>query len=138
MKAGGGGPGGGVGTVDDADSGRDREFEPKAARSAAVRPSSPRLPPLRSGTMLWQHPSNPISKPEAAEMPFVVIAGLPGKVYVPSPPRAGGNKHPCPDCHSCQVCAETRCDLCRSRRDGPASRAGRDPGGDSRRDGSER
>ncbi len=46
-------------------------------------------------------------------MPFVSVAGLPGKVYVPEKNPDGEKKHPCPDCFSCQMCCDTRCAVCR-------------------------
>ena len=46
-------------------------------------------------------------------MPFVKVPGLKGKVYVPEQPPEAPKKHPCPDCFSCQMCADSRCQVCR-------------------------
>lgn len=48
-------------------------------------------------------------------MPFVVVPDLTGKVYVPEQNPDRAQKHPCPDCHTCQMCAESRCRVCRNR-----------------------
>lgn len=45
-------------------------------------------------------------------MPFVKISGLKGKVYVPEPQPVELKKHPCRDCFSCQMCADSRCSVC--------------------------
>jgi len=45
-------------------------------------------------------------------MPFVNIPGLKGKVYVPDPDTDTPKKNPCPDCFSCQMCADNRCHVC--------------------------
>jgi len=34
-----------------------------------------------------------------------------GLLYAPEG-APGGKKHPCPDCHFCQWCADSRCDAC--------------------------
>ena len=46
-------------------------------------------------------------------MPFVRLPGLEGKVYVPQTNSDGLKKHPCKDCHSCQMCSDDRCAVCR-------------------------
>ena len=33
--------------------------------------------------------------------------------------KAGQKKHPCPDCHFCQFCAEIRCIACRRKKQNP-------------------
>ncbi len=43
------------------------------------------------------------------------VPGLAGKVYVPEPFFEQPKKHPCPDCHACQMCGDDRCHLCRKR-----------------------
>jgi len=45
-------------------------------------------------------------------MPFVEIKGFPGKVYVPEAQPNALKKNPCPDCFSCQQCADIRCQAC--------------------------
>jgi hypothetical protein len=45
-------------------------------------------------------------------MPFVNVPGLKGKVYVPDQDPDTPKKNPCPDCFSCQMCAENRCHVC--------------------------
>jgi len=45
-------------------------------------------------------------------MPFIEINGLPGKVYVPDKAPASQKKNKCPDCFSCQLCSDTRCQVC--------------------------
>lgn len=45
-------------------------------------------------------------------MPFVNVPGLKGKVYVPDPDPDTPKKNPCPDCFSCQMCADSRCQVC--------------------------
>ncbi|CAB1085508.1 hypothetical protein D1AOALGA4SA_12996 [Olavius algarvensis Delta 1 endosymbiont] len=48
-------------------------------------------------------------------MPFVKIAGLKGKVYVPQAPDGFSKKHPCRECFSCQNCSGDRCRVCLSQ-----------------------
>jgi hypothetical protein len=45
-------------------------------------------------------------------MPFIEISGFPGKVYVPEPQPDTQKKNKCPDCFSCQRCADIRCQIC--------------------------
>lgn len=45
-------------------------------------------------------------------MPFVKMEGLRGMIYVPEPKPGDPKKHPCPDCFSCQMCADSRCSVC--------------------------
>lgn len=42
---------------------------------------------------------------------FREAKGLPGKIF--EPPGCAEKKHPCPDCYSCQWCADERCRKCR-------------------------
>ncbi|HEY1405583.1 MAG TPA: hypothetical protein VF857_03150 [Spirochaetota bacterium] len=46
-------------------------------------------------------------------MPFVRIEGEEGLFFVPE--ESETKKHPCPDCYSCQWCADERCALCLKR-----------------------
>ena len=46
-------------------------------------------------------------------MPFVTIAGVTGRVYVPKKSSCMPCKHPCADCYSCQFCSDDRCSVCR-------------------------
>ena len=46
-------------------------------------------------------------------MPFKNLPGLPGKVYIPEQDPDAPKKHNCPDCFSCQMCSDTRCQACR-------------------------
>ncbi len=48
-------------------------------------------------------------------MPFVRLPGVEGKVYVPEADSKGRKKHPCKDCHSCQMCSDDRCAVCRGQ-----------------------
>ena len=45
-------------------------------------------------------------------MPFVNVPGLKGKVYVPEADDQAPKKNPCPDCFSCQMCGDSRCQVC--------------------------
>ncbi|HIJ56793.1 MAG TPA: hypothetical protein HPQ03_11810 [Deltaproteobacteria bacterium] len=47
-------------------------------------------------------------------MAFVTIPGIEGKVYVPDEKPDCAKKHNCRDCHSCQMCGDTRCQVCRT------------------------
>ncbi len=42
------------------------------------------------------------------------IPGLKGKIYIPDARPGQPKKHPCPDCHACQMCSEDRCNVCRT------------------------
>lgn len=55
-------------------------------------------------------------------MPFIMVPGLSGKVYVPEPCAAASKKHPCRDCFGCQQCSEDRCSLCRDAGPGAPGR----------------
>lgn len=45
-------------------------------------------------------------------MPFVKVPGLKGRLYVPETNDKTLKKHPCKDCHACQVCSDDRCSVC--------------------------
>jgi len=45
-------------------------------------------------------------------MPFVNIPGFEGKIYEPKKRPGRLRKHDCPDCYSCQMCGEERCQVC--------------------------
>jgi hypothetical protein len=51
---------------------------------------------------------------QGANMSFVSVPGLKGKVYVPDESREGSKKYPCKDCFSCQQCSDDRCRVCLS------------------------
>ena len=46
-------------------------------------------------------------------MAFVKIPGIKGKIYEPDNRSDSKKKHDCQDCYSCQMCSDTRCDVCR-------------------------
>ena len=46
-------------------------------------------------------------------MPFVIMPGITGKIYVPEDNTVCEKKHKCKDCFSCQMCGDERCQLCR-------------------------
>ncbi len=48
-------------------------------------------------------------------MPFVDLPDGTGKVYVPEKKQGCRQKHPCPDCFSCQMCSDDRCQRCLGR-----------------------
>jgi hypothetical protein len=48
-------------------------------------------------------------------MSFVDLPDGTGKIYVPEKKQGGGQKHPCPDCFSCQLCSDERCQRCLGR-----------------------
>lgn len=48
-------------------------------------------------------------------MPFVDLPDGTGKVYVPEKQQGCRQKHPCPDCFSCQMCSDDRCQRCLGR-----------------------
>jgi len=56
-------------------------------------------------------------------MPWMRMPGLAGKVYVPEDDGQAPKKHPCPTCHACQWCDETRCRVCRECGSGHAEAA---------------
>jgi hypothetical protein len=51
------------------------------------------------------------------ELRFVKVAGM-ENVYQPCAGVVEGDskKHPCPDCHFCQFCSDSRCHACRGAR----------------------
>jgi hypothetical protein len=61
-------------------------------------------------------------------MPFVRIDNLPGKVYVPPGWASTPRKHPCRDCHCCQMCSDDRCAVCRLECRPDERRPGKDSG----------
>jgi len=42
------------------------------------------------------------------------VPGLKGKIYIPDARPGQPKKHPCPDCHVCQMCNDDRCNVCRA------------------------
>jgi hypothetical protein len=49
---------------------------------------------------------------------FVALAGV-EKVYEPNADAGPvARKHPCPDCHFCQSCSDSRCQACRGDKNG--------------------
>jgi hypothetical protein len=48
-------------------------------------------------------------------MPFADLPDGTGKVYIPEKIQGGRQKHPCPDCFSCQLCSDDRCARCLGR-----------------------
>jgi hypothetical protein len=48
-------------------------------------------------------------------MPFVRDSRIKGLVFVPDDSSQPPKKHPCPDCHLCQMCPEIKCGLCMKR-----------------------
>ena len=52
-------------------------------------------------------------------MPFIRVPGLQGKVFVPENDCRTRKKYPCKDCHSCQMCSDDRCAVCRGQKDKP-------------------
>lgn len=52
---------------------------------------------------------------------FQAMCGL-SRVYQPKQGATGAQKkHPCPDCHFCQLCSDVRCQSCRKSHCGPPS-----------------
>jgi hypothetical protein len=50
---------------------------------------------------------------------FRPVSGL-KLVFEPGNPcDESAKKHPCPDCHFCQYCSDTRCQSCRGKKNGP-------------------
>ena len=47
-------------------------------------------------------------------MGWVKLPGGIGKVYVPEERPDAPKKHDCKDCFSCQMCSDSRCNLCRA------------------------
>ena len=45
-------------------------------------------------------------------MPFVKLPGIEGWVYEPEIKPGSQKKHNCPDCFYCQMCSDTRCQMC--------------------------
>jgi hypothetical protein len=59
------------------------------------------------------------SRRAGAVMPFVRIEGEAGLFFVPEEQPCDKKKHACADCHSCQWCADERCELCLKRKPKP-------------------
>ncbi len=51
-------------------------------------------------------------------MAWVKMRGLDGLVWQPDPQPASQRKHNCRDCYSCQMCSDTRCAQCLTRKNG--------------------
>jgi len=49
-------------------------------------------------------------------MGWIELSGGIGKVYVPEPRPGAPKKHDCKDCFSCQMCSDSRCNLCRTNK----------------------
>ncbi len=46
-------------------------------------------------------------------MGFYELPDGTGKIFIPEKAPEAKQKHPCPDCFSCQMCSDDRCDQCR-------------------------
>lgn len=46
-------------------------------------------------------------------MAFTDLADGKGKIYIAEKSISAPQKHPCPDCFSCQMCSDDRCLMCR-------------------------
>ncbi|MGV8073838.1 MAG: hypothetical protein AB2L11_04695 [Syntrophobacteraceae bacterium] len=52
---------------------------------------------------------------------FTPVSGM-TMVYEPGcGVKQTAKKHPCPDCHYCQYCSESRCNSCRGKKNTPAT-----------------
>lgn len=49
-------------------------------------------------------------------MPFITVPGIKGMLYVPEAVDISIKKHDCKDCFSCQMCADSRCSVCRGEK----------------------
>jgi hypothetical protein len=49
-------------------------------------------------------------------MGFIELPDGRGLLYVPDQRPGARRKHPCPDCHACQLCSDHRCTVCRNRK----------------------
>jgi len=47
-------------------------------------------------------------------MAFITIPNIIGKIFVPETLAETIKKRKCHDCFSCQMCSESRCELCKS------------------------
>jgi len=52
-------------------------------------------------------------------MGWIELPGGIGKIYVPEERQDAPKKHDCEDCFSCQMCSDTRCNLCRANKECP-------------------
>lgn len=59
-------------------------------------------------------------------MSFVDLPDGTGKIYVPEQKEGGRKKNPCPDCFSCRMCSDERCErcLCQGKRNECSCREG--------------
>ncbi len=55
-------------------------------------------------------------------MPFIRIKGFKELLYVPEEDKKARKKHPCPDCFSCQMCSDERCEKCLRNKAGRSNR----------------
>jgi len=44
-------------------------------------------------------------------MPYIKIPGFKGRLYIPEENKSP-KKHDCIDCYSCQMCSDSKCNLC--------------------------
>ncbi len=71
----------------------------------------------------------PVKKEEGGEKEFIVVGENrfevtpQGLIFCPGGGE-GKKKHPCPDCHFCQWCSDSRCNLCRRDVEGCRKRKG--------------
>ena len=49
-------------------------------------------------------------------MPFIVIPGIKGKLYIPEEAPESMRKHACHDCAVCTLCNDEKCAMCRDQR----------------------
>lgn len=49
-------------------------------------------------------------------MGWIELPGEVGKLYIPETPATAKKKHDCADCFCCQMCSDSRCSLCQSKR----------------------
>jgi hypothetical protein len=47
-------------------------------------------------------------------MAFITIPNIKGKIYIPETKPQTLKKQKCHDCFSCQICSESRCQVCMS------------------------
>ncbi len=46
-------------------------------------------------------------------MAWAKVPGLNGKVFIPDDIPNRQKKHPCKECHTCLMCSDDRCHVCR-------------------------
>jgi len=66
--------------------------------------------PRTALSLMGQMPA--VNERDTRAMPFIRVPGTPGLFYVPDSDCSRPKKHPCPDCHFCQMCSDERCRLC--------------------------